>query len=90
MGHLARGLEVAKARERGPAEPDFALAELAREIRHRDRDLVGAKPGEQLGEALDLGRARAHASDVARRGHELAELHAESVGTRGGPVKGAG
>src|SRR5690606_24222916 len=36
-GGVGRGREVAKARERGPAEPDFALAELAREIRHRDR-----------------------------------------------------
>ncbi len=65
--------------QRRPADADLALRQLAGQPGHDDGDqprvAVLAGPGEQIGDAGDLGQPRRGGADVGRRGGDVDQQH---------------
>jgi len=59
----------------GPADADRPVRERAREVRHRERDLLWSRPPQRRREQLDLARAGARGGHPGRGQHEVVEEH---------------
>ena len=74
-GQRRRGPAGRQIAQRGPADADLALAQLARQPGHRGGHLRNLQTAQDGGQYLDLGAARRRGPDRLRRLDQVAQQH---------------